>query len=144
MSSVGPKVSHHMKEKGWSIVTTASRSGVPVATIKSIIYGKTVAQRISTLEKLAKAFGCTINDLVTEDEDNIERKPKRNFDAELFGECLEAVEEYLQQKNLNISKEKTLAITESLSSLLARKKAKKLSYSIDYDTIEWLLDNTRD
>lgn len=56
MVSVKEKVSQCMREKGWSIVTTAERSGVPAATIKSIIYGKSTSQRVVTLEKLAKVL----------------------------------------------------------------------------------------
>ena len=128
-----------MRERGWSIVTTAERSGVPAATIKSIIYGKSTSQRIVTLEKLAKVFECSISDL-TEESDEIKN---RRFDKELFKECLDAVELFLRQKNLEIHKEKLMMVIENLSSLLIKKKNKGLAYSIDDETIEWIIDNTK-
>ena len=128
-----------MRERGWSIVTTAERSGVPAATIKSIIYGKSTSQRIVTLEKLAKVFECSISNL-TEESDGIKN---RRFDKELFKECLDAVELFLRQKNLEIHKEKLMMVIENLSSLLIKKKNKGLAYSIDDETIEWIIDNTK-
>lgn len=140
MSGVREKISHHMREKGWSVVTTSERSGVPVATIKSIIYGKKPAtQRITTLEKLAKVFDCTVNDLIT--EENVAEVKK--LDVELFKECLDAVELYLKHKDLDLHKEKLMRVIESLSSLLLKKKIKNLPYAIDDDTIEWIIDNTK-
>lgn len=139
MISVKEKVSQHMREKGWSIVTTAERSGVPAATIKSIIYGKSNNQKVTTLEKLAKVFECSISDLVEEAE-GVE---SRRVDKELFKECLDAVELFLSQKNLEIRKEKLMMVIENLSSLLIKKKNKGLAYSIDDETIEWIIDNTK-
>ena len=139
MVSVKEKVSQCMREKGWSIVTTAERSGVPAATIKSIIYGKSTSQRVVTLEKLAKVFECSISDLV-EETDGTE---SRRVDKELFKECLDAVELFLRQKNLEIHKEKLMMVIENLSSLLIKKKNKGLAYSIDDETIEWIIDNTK-
>jgi len=139
MVSVKEKVSQCMREKGWSIVTTAERSGVPAATIKSIIYGKSNNQKVTTLEKLAKVFECSINDLL-EEADGVEN---RKVDAELFKECLDAVELFLRKKNLEIRKEKLMMVIENLSSLLIKKKNKGLVYSIDDETIEWIIDNTK-
>ncbi len=139
MVSVKEKVAQHMREKGWSIVTTAERSGVPAATIKSIIYGKSNNQKVTTLEKLAKVFECSISDLVEEAE-GVEN---RRVDKELFKECLDAVELFLSQKNLEIRKEKLMMVVENLSSLLIKKKNKGLTYSIDDETIEWIIDNTK-
>jgi len=139
MVSVKEKVSQRMREKGWSIVTTAERSGVPAATIKSIIYGKSNNQKVTTLEKLAKVFECSISDLVEEAE-GVEN---RRVDKELFKECLDAVELFLSQKNLEIRKEKLMMVVENLSSLLIKKKNKGLTYSIDDETIEWIIDNTK-
>jgi DNA-binding Xre family transcriptional regulator len=62
--AVKENVIYKIKKKGWSIVTTSQRSGLPEITIKSIIYGTTNSQRFSTLEKLAKAFECDVNELI--------------------------------------------------------------------------------
>jgi len=140
--SIKEKVSRHMKEKGWSIVTTSERSGVPAVTIKSIIYGKRSTQRISTLEKLAKVFECTIDDLIAEENEN-KVLDKKSLDKELFQQCLDAVESYIEENDLIYDKEKVAKIIDSLFSLLLKKKNQNSSYEIDNATIEWIADNIR-
>jgi len=141
VSIVKTKVLNYMKERGWSTVTTSERSGIPVVTIKSIIYGKSSGQRITTLEKLAKAFDCTVNDLIT-DTDAKESK-NGQFNADLLKECLDAVEIYLEKKNLIYKKEKVMKVIENLSSLFSKKKNKNIPYTIDDDVIEWIINNTK-
>lgn len=142
MSSVREKVLHHMKEKGWSIPTTAERSGVPVTTIKSILYGKSSTQRISTLEKLAKVFECSIDDLVAEEDKN-KSLEKQRLDKELFQKCLDAVESYMEEKSIRYDKDKMMKIIDSLFSLSLKKRSQKSSYEIDNATIEWIADNVK-
>jgi len=145
MASAREKILQHIKTKGWSMITTAERAGIPHPTIKSIIYGKSNNQRIATLEKLAKVFGCSISDLVGDvvysNDDKI--NPESKIDPELFKECLDAVEMFLKKKNLEIQKEKLMIALENLFSLFIKKKNKGLAYSIDDETIEWIIDNTK-
>ena len=133
------KVKTYIKEKGWSIITAAEKSGLPAATIKSIIYGKSPNQKISTLEKLAKAFDCQVSDLITDDE--VKQSSNEQIDRVLFKECLSAVELYLAQNNLNYSKQKIMKIIDSLFSLFIRKKKDNNPYVIDNATIAWIIDN---
>lgn len=131
------KVKGYLEKKGWSIVTASEKSGLPIPTIKSIIYGKSANQRITTLEKLAKAFDCNVSDLIDDNDDIGNEK----IDLELFKECFDAVESYLVKNNLEFSKDKTMKIIDSLFSLAFRKKRKKSPYSTDNETIEWIIDN---
>jgi transcriptional regulator with XRE-family HTH domain len=140
--SIKEKVSLYMKEKGWSIPTTSERSGVPATTIKSIIYGNSSTHRISTLEKLAKVFDCTIDDLIVEESKN---KPLSNksLDKELFQQCIDAVESFIENNKLKYDKEKVAKIIDGLFSLLHKKKNQNFSYEIDNATIEWIADNVK-
>jgi DNA-binding Xre family transcriptional regulator len=140
MSITQKKVKDYLGEKGWSIVTASEKSGLPVTTIKSIIYGKSAGQRVSTLEKLAKAFDCSVNDLIT-DLDDGNQSNNEQLDTVLFKECIDAVELYLQHKPLSYSKQKIVVAVDSLFSLLIKKKRRNLPYSIDNDTIEWIFEN---
>jgi transcriptional regulator with XRE-family HTH domain len=137
MNITQKKVKSYLEKKGWSIVTASGKSGLPIPTIKSIIYGKSTNQRITTLEKLAKAFDCNVSDLI-DDNDNIANE---KVDLELFKECLDAVELNLAKNKLEFSKNNIMKIIDSLFSLSFRKKSKKLPYSIDDETIEWIIDN---
>jgi transcriptional regulator with XRE-family HTH domain len=140
MYNVKENVVHHMKKRGWSIATTSERSTIPVATLKNIVYGKNTDQRLTTLEKLANVFECSISDLIGETE-NI--KEKRKVDQDLFRECLDSVESFLKNNNIRINKEKLTQVVDKIYSLVEKKKTKGLKYVIDDDTIEWILDNSK-
>jgi len=128
-----------MHERGWSIPETARRAGLPLPTVKNILYGDNSTHRTNTLEKLAKAFGCTIDNLVIDDLAIKEDK----LDTDLFKECLDTVESYCSEKKLACEKGKMLKVVESLVSLYSKKKAKNEPYKIDDDTIEWIMGNIK-
>ena len=122
--AVKENIIYQIKQKGWSIVTTSQRSGIPEVTIKSIIYGKSNNQKLTTLEKFAKAFGCSVSDLIAdkpnqEDENN----NAKNFDQKLFNKASKNVEKYLSTKDINFDKSKTIKIIDAVYSLMQRKKS---------------------
>jgi len=61
----------HKKKKGYTYDDISRLSGIPVTTISRIFSGKTAQPTISTLEKLAKAFGCKTDELLGTEE-NVE------------------------------------------------------------------------
>ena len=137
MSIVQKKVKEYIKDKGWSIVTTAQKSGIPLATVKSIIYGKSTNQKISTLEKLADAFDCNVSDLTGETSN----AKNQEIDFDLFKECMYRLEEYVSSKHLMLSEEKKMRTVDNLFSLYIKKKQHNNQYTIDDDTIDWMINN---
>jgi len=135
--AVKENIIYQIKQKGWSIVTTSQRSGIPEVTIKSIIYGKSNNQKLTTLEKFAKAFGCSVSDLIAdkpnqEDENN----NAKNFDQKLFNKASKNVEKYLSTKDINFDKSKTIKIIDAVYSLMQRKKSEE----VDDSMIEWIIE----
>lgn len=137
MSIVQKKVKEYIKDKGWSIVTTAQKSGIPLATVKSIIYGKSTNQKISTLEKLADAFDCNVSDLTGETSN----AKNQEIDFDLFKECMYRLEEYVSSNHLMLSEEKKMRTVDNLFSLYIKKKQHNNQYTIDDDTIDWMINN---
>ncbi len=136
--AVKENIIYQIKQKGWSIVTTSQRSGIPEVTIKSIIYGKSNNQKLTTLEKFAKAFGCSVSDLIAdkpnqEDENNNDK----NFDQKLFNKASKNVEKYLSTKDINFDKSKTIKIIDAVYSLMQRKKSEE----VDDSMIEWIIES---
>ena len=136
--AVKENVIYQIKQKGWSIVTTSQRSGIPEVTIKSIIYGKSNNQKLTTLEKFAKAFGCSVSDLIAdkpnqEDENN----NAKNFDQKLFNKASKNVEKYLSTKDINFDKSKTIKIIDAVYSLMKKQKTEE----IDSVMIEWIIES---
>ena len=136
--AVKENIIYQIKQKGWSIVTTSQRSGIPEVTIKSIIYGKSNNQKLTTLEKFAKAFGCSVSDLIAdkpnqEDENN----NAKNFDQKLFNKASKNVEKYLSTKDINFDKSKTIKIIDAVYSLMQTKKSEE----VDDSMIEWIIES---
>ena len=136
--AVKENIIYQIKQKGWSIVTTSQRSGIPEVTIKSIIYGRKNNQRLTTLEKFAKAFGCSISDLI-EDKPNQEGENNndKNFDQKLFNKASKNVEKYLSTKDINFDKSKTIKIIDAVYSLMKKQKTEE----IDSVMIEWIIES---
>jgi len=134
--TVASNVQNIMKKKGWTIVQTSQKSSVPQITIKSIIYGKSINPKLETLEKLAKAFDCNINELT---QKHISIKTSNNnddFDLKLFNIASGEVEKYLTNKKINFDKNKTIKLINSVYSLMQTKNNKK----IDDEMINWIIN----
>jgi transcriptional regulator with XRE-family HTH domain len=52
-----------MKARKIGVSGLAEKSGVPIGTLKKIIYGDTKNPSVDTLRAIARALGCTLDDL---------------------------------------------------------------------------------
>jgi DNA-binding Xre family transcriptional regulator len=136
--AVKENIIYQIKQKGWSIVTTSQRSGIPEVTIKSIIYGRKNNQKLTTLEKFAKAFGCSVSDLIADKPNQEgENNNAKNFDQKLYNKASKKVEKYLSAKDINFDKSKTLKIIDAVYSLMKKQKTEE----IDSVMIEWIIES---
>ena len=69
MIDVLGKISDYRKERGWTEYELARRSDLPQSTISSWCR-KNMQPSISSLDKIAQAFGLTLSQMLSED-DNI-------------------------------------------------------------------------
>jgi len=53
-----------MKEKKIGNKALAEASGLPIGTLNKIIYGETTNPSLDSIKAIAKALGCTLDDLV--------------------------------------------------------------------------------
>lgn len=58
-----------MKEKKIGNKALSELSGIPLGTLNKIIYGDTSNPTLDSMQAIAKALGCTLDDLVAEDYD---------------------------------------------------------------------------
>jgi transcriptional regulator with XRE-family HTH domain len=61
------KIEGMRQEKHWTIEQLSQKSGVPLGTVKHVLYGETADLYISIVYKLVKAMGGTIE--IVEDSD---------------------------------------------------------------------------
>ncbi len=124
-----------IKDRDWSIPRAAKESGLPLPTLKQIIYGKGRAN-VTTLEKLSTALECGIGELIAESST---KNPSN--DVEILKKCLLALDNYTQKHNISLSKEDSMSVMDSLYSLTLKKQTNGKSYGIDEETIGWIIDN---
>lgn len=66
MASISKRIKAYMNAHRWSAPQLAEYSGVPLPSIKSILYGHSTNPRASTLQALADAFSCPVTELLKE------------------------------------------------------------------------------
>ena len=74
MIDVLNKITLYRKERGWTEYELARRSDLPQSTISSW-YRKKMLPSLASLDKIAQAFGQTLSQLLSE-EDNIIASPE--------------------------------------------------------------------
>ena len=142
MNTVGKKVLQHIQNHGWSVPTTAKRSGLPIPTVKNIIYGSSLTHKKQTLEKLANAFGCRVEDLNDYSDSSVTpRSSRNNHDFEVLDECFEAIKSFVSERDLSYSNKQIMKVVDNLSSFVIKKRASNPSYKIRDDIVECILDN---
>lgn len=57
------------KDKGWTKTELSKRANMPISTVNFLENGYVKDPRLSTLLKLSRALGCTIDDLVGKEDE---------------------------------------------------------------------------
>lgn len=83
-----------LKEKGMSNLELVEKSGLPLSTVNKIINGLSLSPRLDTLEAIATALDCSIDDFVSKEG--------------LTPEQLEAMQWYERYKRASASKRKAI------------------------------------
>ena len=114
------KINAIRKKSGMSLYELSEKSGVPLGTLSKITAGITADPKIATLQAIAKALSCTIDDFIGDEEEQSEQiekpsltntdevavalinelsnkigKPLTIRELELFDGILDAVAKYL-------------------------------------------------
>ena len=68
--SIGDLISDRRKQNGMTIDDLAEKSGVPKGTLNKITNGVTKSPSVESIKAIAKALGCTLDDLNDGDPPN--------------------------------------------------------------------------
>ena len=80
ITRLSQRLRHLMAERGWTIQMLAKIADLPEETVRNIYYARTPDPKISTIMKLAKAFGISVHCLMGECEHTSEeRELIRNY-----------------------------------------------------------------
>jgi transcriptional regulator with XRE-family HTH domain len=75
--TVGERLREVLEGQGWSQQTLSKRSGVHYQQIYKLLHGETPDPRISTIKRLAKALGVSMDYLTGMDEEEEEEGEKQ-------------------------------------------------------------------
>ena len=124
MSMIAEKIRSRASKEGISIAQLERRAGLKRGAIWSIISGKSKNPKQSTLEKISKTLGCSIEELI-----GISSAGKSvegmHWNHSMFMECLSMVNYILEEKSIDSKADEVIGIAEVLYSL-----------SIDYGTVQ--------
>lgn len=101
-----------MKEQNLSAGKLAKRAGIPTASVKSIIQGRSKNPRSNTLQALADAFNCTIPDLLG-NKALPKKKPIKltktsQNDVTLFKDAIAVIEQMASEKSMDLQGHESL------------------------------------
>ncbi len=80
------------KEKGWTNEDIARVSGVPKATVDKITSGKTQSPNYDTVEAIARALGCSMDDFRTVELIKIKKAPAFSAEAKEFAKKYDSLD----------------------------------------------------
>lgn len=93
MIDVLNKITLYRKERGWTEYELAKRSDLPQSTISSW-YRKNMQPSLASLDKIAQAFGLTLSQMLSE-EDNLIASPEEKAMLHEWNRLEPAQKEYL-------------------------------------------------
>lgn len=115
------RVAELMRENGWTEAETAERASTTQSTIHRIISGEISSPRLSTLSRIADAFGVTLSVFYDEAHRSSVSEPHTEYNKNSNIELSQSVKPTLEDKNDPAS--------ETIR-LLKNKKLKKEDYKI--------------
>lgn len=140
MAYIAVKLKEIMEEKSITANALEKRSGVKVSSVQNIIYGRSKNPGIDTVKAIAKALGCTLYDLLEENENttslSANNPNEKEWNISLFIDALKAAETMMKQKGIKPSYKTALAFANEIYSYsqLSNKG------TADYDFTRWLFE----
>ena len=80
MNSLKSKIESEIKKKNWSVHALERQAGLKPSAIQNILRDRSKNPSISMIQAIASALGCSITDLIDENEN----KDKKNDKTELY------------------------------------------------------------
>lgn len=95
------KLQRIMKEKGYNTSTISERAGLSVSTVNKIVYGIAKNPTLDSVQAIAKALECTLDELVSDENKEPVAIAAHHDDEEWSEEELAEIErfkEYVRSK----------------------------------------------
>ena len=143
---VARQISARMKAKNLSIGTLEKEAGLNIHAVRNILRGKSKKPSAESLQAIADVFGCTVRDLLVEDQEIFQGNESIEATEDLlnsFYKYPELLAETLKMVNEKIKKGKQeLTIQQVLSSIqeIYLHSLQKNPQEVDENFADWFID----
>lgn len=138
--SLAENIKKLASDKSWSIAEVSRKSGIPLSTLKKIVYGVTKNHSQSTLEKIAKAFNVSVSSIISDNESSTSHA----MDAYLFQESVDIVSAKLFSLKIKLDKLEEMNAIETIYYYLLEKRKRVPHYKIDDAFVSWVISSCSD
>jgi transcriptional regulator with XRE-family HTH domain len=137
------QIKNRIKAMDLNVRALERKAGLNIGTVNNILHGISTNPTAETLIALAKAFECTLDDLINQNNTNKLEGDLKNFkifqwNPSLFLSIISELNKQLKNKHLSIDSEKALLIINEIY-LYSLKKNKDI---VDESLVEWLLEKS--
>lgn len=138
--NIKKQILKRIKEKNLSILALDEKAGLSKG-VRNIVSSKSVNPTIETVHAIAKALGCTINDLIVNpDDEQMQREQEEcKFTEALFQDIVQKIVDCLKEKKKTLTISQVISIAKEAYIYFFAKESKVADIAI----IEWLIDKSQ-
>ncbi len=145
MSGLQKQIRTRMKAKDLSIAALEREAGLKINAVRNILSGQSKKPSAETLQAIANVLDCSVKDLLEKEISNISDLPysirhlevaTHEWDAELFNQTIETIQEIFEKKSYIPSVEEALFFIKEIYIYALEKNSKTL----DPKFAEWFIE----
>ena len=145
-SALQHQLRHRMQDKGLSANALEKRAGLKPSAVQNILQGKSKRPAASLLQAIANELNCTIDDILGEPPTppqvttSSKEKSNERWSSQHFVEAIQIVEELLERKGIQVTKEMTLTYADEVYRFSMLKSRSQEVVKIDQHFAVWLIN----
>ena len=143
---VARQISARMKAKNLSIGTLEKEAGLNIHAVRNILRGKSKKPSAESLQAIADVFGCTVRDLLVEDQEIFQGNDSAELNEdllsstykypELLAETIKIVNDKIKERKQELTVQQLLSSIQEIYLHSLQKDPKK----VDENFAEWFID----
>jgi transcriptional regulator with XRE-family HTH domain len=149
-TSVARQINARMKAKNLSIGILEKEAGLKIHAVRNILRGKSKRPSGQALQAIADVFGCTVRDLLTEDQEIFEGSDSVDSNEALLNssykypmllaETIKVVNDKIEEKNQELTIQQVLTSIQEIYLHSLQKDPEK----VDQNFADWFIDLTEE
>jgi transcriptional regulator with XRE-family HTH domain len=113
-TNLAKKIRYKLKEKQISAQALEKLAGLRPSVVHNILLGRSKNPTLQTLQAISKAFDCTLQELVDDEEALHDKQADIPWNLDLYEKTFHLAARLLKKHPLNLDKKKTLAFVDEI------------------------------